>query len=154
MAVDESSLSPLPTRSIFGLFSVPTRIYPWVLMLLIQIMMPGVSLIGHLAGILVGTIHSLGGFNWLIPSFVTLRKVCTCMICYKTCWGCYLWLRVCFTYMQREPNFADRRKSLDAMLSETFFLSFSSSTRGSSFFHVSYIRCCSIIRCACNTALG
>jgi hypothetical protein len=46
MAVDESSLSPFPTRSIFGLFSVPTRVYPWVLMLLIQLIMPGVSLVG------------------------------------------------------------------------------------------------------------
>jgi hypothetical protein len=77
MAVDESSLSPFPTRSIFGLFNVPTRVYPWVLMLLIQLLMPGVSFVGHLAGILVGTVHSLGGFNWIIPSFTTLRKVRT-----------------------------------------------------------------------------
>lgn len=46
MAVDESSLSSAPTRSIFGLFSVPTRLYPWVLMLLIQLVMPNASLVG------------------------------------------------------------------------------------------------------------
>lgn len=101
MAVDESSLSSAPTRSIFGFFSVPTKLYPWVLMLLIQLVMPQASLIGecricallshsfltfrerrrcarstgHLAGILVGTLHSMGAFRWAIPSLVTLRKV-------------------------------------------------------------------------------
>lgn len=47
MAVDESSLSSAPTRSIFGLFSVPSKLYPWVLMLLIQLIMPQASLVGE-----------------------------------------------------------------------------------------------------------
>lgn len=75
MAVDETSLSPLPTRSIFGLFSVPTKIYPWVLMIILQIVIPGVSFLGHLAGIIIGMIHTHKGLNWCLPSLPTLRKL-------------------------------------------------------------------------------
>jgi len=75
MAVDEVSLSPFPTRSVFGLFSVPTKLYPWVLMLLLQFLLPNVSLLGHLAGVIIGFIHTWGGFKWAIPSLVTLRKL-------------------------------------------------------------------------------
>lgn len=75
MAVDEASLSPFPTRSVFGLFSVPTRVYPWVLMVLIQFMLPNVSMMGHLAGALVGFIHTWGGFQWLLPTLPALRRL-------------------------------------------------------------------------------
>lgn len=75
MAVDESSLSVFPTRSVFGLFSVPTKIYPWVLMLIIQLLLPGVSLMGHFAGIVLGMIHTSGYLAWALPSLVTLRKL-------------------------------------------------------------------------------
>ena len=75
MAVDETSLSPFPTRSIFGLFNVPTKIYPWVLMIILQIVIPGVSFLGHLAGIIIGMIHVHKGLNWCLPSFASLRKL-------------------------------------------------------------------------------
>ena len=75
MAVDEASLSPFPTRSVFGLFSVPTRVYPWVLMLILQLVMPNASLLGHLAGIIVGFVHTWGLLGWAIPSLPTLRRV-------------------------------------------------------------------------------
>lgn len=75
MAVDEASLSPLPTRSVFGLFSVPTRVYPWVLMLVLQFLLPNVSFVGHLAGILVGFAHTYGALSWAIPSLATIRKL-------------------------------------------------------------------------------
>lgn len=74
MAVDEASLSSAPSRSVFGLFSVPTALYPWVLMAAMQLIMPNVSLAGHLAGILVGFAHAWGGFKWLLPSLPTLRR--------------------------------------------------------------------------------
>jgi membrane associated rhomboid family serine protease len=74
-AVDETSLSPTPTRSVFGLFTVPTRYYPWVLMLLLQVLLPNVSLLGHLAGILVGLCHSAGLLKLLLPSAAALRRV-------------------------------------------------------------------------------
>ena len=75
MAVDEASLSPFPTRSVFGLFSVPTRVYPWVLMLVLQFIMPGASLVGHLAGIIVGFVHTWGWLSWAIPTLPTLRRI-------------------------------------------------------------------------------
>jgi membrane associated rhomboid family serine protease len=75
MAVDESTLSPHPTRSIFGLFQVPTRLYPWVLMIFLSLVMPNISFIGHLSGVLVGFVHSMGGFNWCIPRFESLRVI-------------------------------------------------------------------------------
>jgi membrane associated rhomboid family serine protease len=75
LAVNESALSPFPTRSVFGLFSVPTKLYPWVLMLVIQFAVPGISFVGHLAGILLGGLHSAGWLAWALPSFTTLRKL-------------------------------------------------------------------------------
>jgi len=75
MAVDESALSVAPTRSVFGLFNVPTKLYPWVLMLVLSIIIPGVSLLGHLAGILVGGMHTAGYLSWFLPSLSSLRKL-------------------------------------------------------------------------------
>ena len=37
-------------RSIFGLFAVPAAAYPWVLLFVYQLLMPGVSFVGHLSG--------------------------------------------------------------------------------------------------------
>jgi membrane associated rhomboid family serine protease len=74
MAMDEVSLSPAPTRSVFGLFSVPTRLYPWVLMALLQFLLPNVSLVGHLAGVLVGLAHTRGAFKRVLPSHATLLR--------------------------------------------------------------------------------
>lgn len=75
MAVDEASLSPAATRSLFGVFSVPTKLYPWVLMLVLQLVLPNVSFLGHLSGVLIGFAHTWGAFSWAIPSLITLRKV-------------------------------------------------------------------------------
>ena len=36
---------------------VPAQYYPWALLLLWQLLMPGVSFLGHLAGVLVGAMH-------------------------------------------------------------------------------------------------
>jgi membrane associated rhomboid family serine protease len=74
-ALDECSLSPNPMRSVFGLFSVPTRWYPWVLMVVLQVIMPGVSFLGHLSGLLVGMLHASGALNPLLPSLATLKRI-------------------------------------------------------------------------------
>ncbi|EFJ40799.1 hypothetical protein VOLCADRAFT_99376 [Volvox carteri f. nagariensis] len=55
-----SSSSSSSHRSIFGLFHVPAPWYPWVLLLLCQLMLPEASLLGHLAGLLVGQLWVWG----------------------------------------------------------------------------------------------
>ncbi|GMH87187.1 hypothetical protein TrST_g6232 [Triparma strigata] len=55
-AILETSTSRVQSRSIYGLFEVPTQLYPWVLLILIQVLMPNISFLGHLSGILVGTL--------------------------------------------------------------------------------------------------
>ena len=75
LAVDESALTPAPMRSVFGLFSVPTRLYPWVLMLVLQLLLPNISFLGHLAGILAGSLHAAGGLAWALPSLPALRRL-------------------------------------------------------------------------------
>lgn len=74
LAVDEAALSPAPRRSVFGLFSVPTALYPWVLMALLSLVLPNISFMGHLAGLLAGCAHSAGGLAWALPRLPTLRR--------------------------------------------------------------------------------
>ncbi|KAH9576710.1 hypothetical protein CY35_01G177900 [Sphagnum magellanicum] len=68
MIVIETSLSTSQTRSIFGFFTVNAKWYPWVLLVLFQLLMPRVSLLGHLSGILSGFAYTYGLFHWLLLS--------------------------------------------------------------------------------------
>ncbi|PKI42924.1 hypothetical protein CRG98_036722 [Punica granatum] len=54
LIVIETSLSGAQSRSIFGLFNVPAKWYPWILLVIFQVLMSNVSLLGHLCGILSG----------------------------------------------------------------------------------------------------
>ncbi|KFK35111.1 hypothetical protein AALP_AA5G237700 [Arabis alpina] len=67
MIVIESSLSGVTSRSMFGLFNVPAKLYPWILLIAFQLLMSNVSLLGHLCGILSGFSYSYGLFNFLMP---------------------------------------------------------------------------------------
>jgi hypothetical protein len=40
-------------RSVLGLFEVRAALYPWALLLLWQLLVPGASFLGHLCGLLV-----------------------------------------------------------------------------------------------------
>ena len=55
-------------RSIFGLFSVPAPIYPWVLLLLWQLLIPEASFLCHLSGLLAGLLRSKGHLSILYIS--------------------------------------------------------------------------------------
>ena len=68
LSVLESSINPDRTRSLFGLFSVPSRLYPWALLVFLQFVMPNISFLGHLSGILVGTLQYFGALDVLFPS--------------------------------------------------------------------------------------
>ncbi|KAI3857240.1 hypothetical protein MKX03_005451, partial [Papaver bracteatum] len=56
--------------NVFGLFNVPAKWYPWILLVVFQLLMTNVSLLGHLCGIYI---HSCEGnidihlFSGLIP---------------------------------------------------------------------------------------
>jgi hypothetical protein len=59
MSVLETYQHPGPTRSL-GFVSVPPALYPWALLVLSQFIMPNISFLGHLAGILTGNLQYLG----------------------------------------------------------------------------------------------
>ncbi|XP_010524899.1 PREDICTED: rhomboid-like protein 15 [Tarenaya hassleriana] len=67
MIVIETSLSGVHSRSVFGLFNVPAKLYPWILLIAFQLLMTNVSLLGHLCGILSGFAYSYGILNFLMP---------------------------------------------------------------------------------------
>jgi len=57
------------------MFNVPARIYPFVLLILLQVLIPGISFLGHLSGILIGILISIGAVNILLPSQELLQKI-------------------------------------------------------------------------------
>lgn len=73
MSVLECNLSPSQSRSIFGFFSVPAFLYPWALLVILQVVMPNLSFLGHLAGILTGTLQYYGLLEFVLvgESFLT-----------------------------------------------------------------------------------
>ena len=68
LVVVDSHLSPAQTRSLFGFVTVPTRYYPLALLAVLQLLLPSASLLGHLAGVLVGYAFVWGWLNWLVLS--------------------------------------------------------------------------------------
>lgn len=53
LIVVDNCMTGATSRSIFGFFYVPAHLYPWTLLVLWQVIMPGVSFLGHLCGVLV-----------------------------------------------------------------------------------------------------
>ncbi len=47
-------------RSLFGIVHVPPPLYPWALLIILQMFMPNLSFLGHLSGILTGTLQFYG----------------------------------------------------------------------------------------------
>ncbi len=74
LSVLESNLQPGP-RSVFGFFSVPSSLYPWVLLVVLQVIMPNLSFLGHLAGILTGTLQFHGLLDGLLLGETLLMDV-------------------------------------------------------------------------------
>ena len=75
LAVIETFLNARPFIRVFGVVNVPTKLYPWLLLVGISIVMPGVSFVGHLCGLLVGFVYVHGGLRCLMPSTATLRRI-------------------------------------------------------------------------------
>jgi len=74
LLVLECSIASAPasqssSRSIFGFVSVPAYLYPWVLLVVLQVILPNLSFMGHLSGILAGTLQMYGVLDvFAIPS--------------------------------------------------------------------------------------
>lgn len=76
LSVLESNMSPSNrTRSIFGMFTVSSKMYPWALLVVLQFIMPHISFLGHLSGILVGTLQFYGVLDRLFPSVTYLQEL-------------------------------------------------------------------------------
>jgi len=74
-AAQESFLSTAPTRRLFGLITVPTRLYPWALLVLLQVLMPNISFLGHVTGLVLGLLHVRGKLQWAVPSVDAFQRI-------------------------------------------------------------------------------
>lgn len=64
--VVDTHLSSIAQRSIFGFFTVPSQWYPLSLLIFLQVLMPSVSFVGHLSGLLAGLTYVRGHLNPLL----------------------------------------------------------------------------------------
>lgn len=60
LAVVEAFHTTEAMRSVFGLFSVPAKLHPFLLLILLQIIIRNISFFGHLSGIIFGLICVTG----------------------------------------------------------------------------------------------
>ena len=70
--VVDTHLQMVPRRSVFGLFQVPSQYYPVSLLLFLQVIIPSVSFLGHIAGLLAGSAYVNGYLNPLLLSRTTV----------------------------------------------------------------------------------
>lgn len=64
-----------PNLTIFGIVTVPGYVYPWALLVLVQLILPNVSFLGHLCGILTGTFQVYGYLDYLLVSESVLIRI-------------------------------------------------------------------------------
>jgi len=75
LSVVECYLSPQFSRSLFGMVNVPAALYPWALLVVLQMFMPNLSFMGHLCGILAGSLQIEGYLEWIMPGDSYLREM-------------------------------------------------------------------------------
>ena len=66
LIVCETNVNDVGRRSVFGLFEVPSAWYPTALLFFIQLLVPGVSFLGHAAGMATGYLYVGGYLNFLL----------------------------------------------------------------------------------------
>ena len=75
LVVVDSHLTPTATRLLFGIVNVSTRWYPLALLAFLQLLLPNASVLGHLAGVLVGYAYCWGGLNWAVLSSTAVNTL-------------------------------------------------------------------------------
>lgn len=75
LSVMECNMTPHRTRSVFGFLTVPAYLYPWALLVVLQVVMPNLSFVGHLSGILTGALQSYGVLDILFVSDNYLQEM-------------------------------------------------------------------------------
>ena len=75
LSVLECNLGTHQSRSLFGVLEVPSYLYPWALLLVLQLIMPNLSFGGHLSGIVIGTLQLHGLLGGLMPKEHTLKSL-------------------------------------------------------------------------------
>ena len=73
LLVIQCHLKASSSQSLYGLFQVSSKVYPWVLLVATQIIIPYASFEFHLSGILIGHLHTAGLLNYILPSIQDLR---------------------------------------------------------------------------------
>ena len=66
-AILESFHTSASTRSLCGIFDVPARMYPFILLIAISLLMPGISFLGHVSGVCFGLLLVYGPAIALLP---------------------------------------------------------------------------------------
>eukprot|EP01132_Coremiostelium_polycephalum_P005917 gene5917-7366_t len=54
---------------------VPSKVYPFALLIFTQMIMPNASIIGHLSGIIIGYLYSIGIFDLILPSSSMINSI-------------------------------------------------------------------------------
>jgi membrane associated rhomboid family serine protease len=86
LMVIDNSVNRVEKRSIFGLFQVPAAYYPIATLVFIQLLIPGVSLLGHGIGLLLGYAYTFGLLKWLIPRSDSFKRMeATTWLCCGIC---------------------------------------------------------------------
>jgi len=68
LVVGETWRSSESRRALFGVVRVPPKLYPFAMLIAMQLLLPNISFLGHLAGLLVGALETRGVFACLPPS--------------------------------------------------------------------------------------
>ena len=68
LIVCETNVNDVGRRSVFGLFEVSSAWYPIALLMTIQLIMPGISFLGHASGIVAGYLYVKGYLNLILLS--------------------------------------------------------------------------------------
>ena len=68
LVVLDTAFSNIRQRDVFGLFVVNAYMYPFALIAIVQMLAPNSSFLGHLSGVVVGSLYVKGYLNKMIPS--------------------------------------------------------------------------------------